>query len=75
MSLINCEKNLQLTWSANRVITSSTGIGTFRIMDIKIYVPVVTLSIQDNTKLLQQLSSRFKTQNWNLDYLFSLSFQ
>ena len=34
--------------------------------DTKIYVPVVTLSTQDNAKLLQQLKSGFKrTINWN----------
>ena len=32
----------------------------------KLYVPVVTLSIQNNTKLFQQLKSGFKrTINWN----------
>ena len=32
----------------------------------KLYVPVVTLSTQDNAKLLQQLKSGFKrTINWN----------
>ena len=34
--------------------------------DTKLYVPVVTLSNQDNTKLLQQLKSSLKrTINWN----------
>ena len=33
---------------------------TFAIIDTKIYVPVVTLSTQDNVKLLQQLKSEFK---------------
>ena len=66
MPLINCEVNLILTWSTNCVITNSTGAGTFEIRDTKLYVPVVTLSIQDNAKLLQQLKSGFKrTVNWN----------
>ena len=35
------------------------------ITDTKLYVPVVTLSTQDNAKLLQQLKSGFKrTFNW-----------
>ena len=39
---------------------------TFAITEIKVYVRVVTLSIQDNAKLLQQLKSRFKrTVSWN----------
>ena len=51
--LINCEVNLELTWSKDCVITNSTGEGKFEITEIKLYVPVVTLSTQDNTKLLQ----------------------
>ena len=38
----------------------------FKMKDTKLYVPVVTLSTQDNAKLLQQLKSGFKrTINWN----------
>ena len=52
MQLINCEVNLILIWS--------------RDLCSKFYVPVVTLSTQDNAKLLQQLKSGFKrTINWN----------
>ena len=48
------------------IITNSTGAGIFAITDTKLYVPVVTLSTQDNAKLLQQLKSGFKrTINWN----------
>ena len=66
MPLINCEVNLILTWSSTCVITSSNGIGTYAITDTKLYVPVVTLSTQENTKLLQQLKSGFKRViNWN----------
>ena len=39
---------------------------TFTIADTKLYVPVVTLSTQDNAKLLEQLKPVFKrTINWN----------
>ena len=66
MPLINCEVSLFLTWSSTCVITNSTGEGRFTITDTKLYVPVVTLSTQDNAKLLQQLKSGFKrTINWN----------
>ena len=66
MSLINCEVNLILLWSSTCVITNSTGEGIFAITDTNLYVPVVTLSTQDNVKLLQQLKSGFKrTTNWN----------
>ena len=54
MPLINCEINLILTWSSTCAITNSTGARTFEITDTKLYVPVVTLSTQDNSKLLQQ---------------------
>ena len=46
-----------LTWSANCVITNSTGTGTFTMTYTKLYV---TLSIQNNAKLLGQLKSGFK---------------
>ena len=66
MPLINCEVNLILTWSSAFVITNSNGAGTFAISDTKLYVPVVTLSTQENTKFLQQLKSGFKRViNWN----------
>ena len=65
MSLINCEVNL-LTWSPTCVISSATGETKFKITETKLYVPVVTLSTQDNAKLLQQLKSGFKRIiNWN----------
>ena len=60
MPLIHCEVNLILTWSSTCVITNSTSAGIFPITDTKLYIPVVTLSIQDNAKLLQQLKSGFK---------------
>ena len=63
MLLINCDINFILTWSANCVIVS-TNIANqnaiFEITDAKLYVPVVTLSTQDNSKLLQQIKSAFK---------------
>ena len=66
MPLINREINLILTWSEDCVISSVTGATKFKIKDTKRYVPVLTLSIQDNAKLLQQLKSSFKiTINWN----------
>ena len=66
MLLINCETNLILTWSSTCVITNSAGAARFAKIDAKLYVPVVTLSTQDNSKLLQQLESGFKrTISWN----------
>ena len=55
-----------MTWSSTCVITNSNGAGRFPITNTKLYVPVVTLSTQENTKLLQQLKSGFKRViNWN----------
>ena len=68
MPLINCEINLILTWSVNCVISNAAAnqATTFTITDTKLYVPAATLSIDDNTKLLQQLKSEFKRRiNWN----------
>ena len=64
--LINCEVNLILTWSKDCVITNFEGLGKFKTTEAKLYVPVVTLSTQDNAKLLQQLKYGFKRKiNWN----------
>ena len=90
MPLFHCEGNLELTWSKDCLITNSRGEGKFQITETKLYVPVVTLSTQDNTKLLQQLKSGFKriiswnkyesnvkifAQNRYLNYLINTSFQ
>ena len=66
MPLIICEVTLDLNWSENCVICEAGRVTTFPMTSVKPYVPVVTLSTQDNAKLLQQLKSRFKrTINWN----------
>ena len=63
MPLINCKINLLLTWSENCDIINSASIEAFTITDRNLYLPVVTLSTQGNTKLLQQLRSGFKRIN------------
>ena len=93
MPLINCEVNLILTWSPTYVLVATVipnQNATFAITDTKLYVPVVTLSTQKNTKFLQQLNSGFKrvinwnkylsksellAQNPNLNHLIEPSFQ
>ena len=62
MSLINCEVNLILTWSSSCVIDSTNNANegaTFTITNTRLYVPVVTLSTQENAKLLQIFKIRF----------------
>ena len=69
MPLINREINLILNWSSIEFSIDNPIAGQeplFRITDAKLYVPVVTLSTEDNAKLLEQLKSGFKrTINWN----------
>ena len=65
MPLINCEVELILNWSANCVIiytNVNNQVPTFTITETNLYVPVVTLSTQDNAKLLPQLKLSFKKQ-------------
>ena len=93
MPLINCEVELIFNWSANCVMiytNANNQVPTFTITETNLYVPMVTLSIQDNEKLLRQLKSGFErkiswnkhlgkpellAQNENLDYLIEPSFQ
>ena len=79
MPLINCEISLELKWNKNFVITSrQIGVNldgantaaptdaTLAINDCKLYVPVVTLSKDDEIKLLTNLKSGFKREIiWN----------
>ena len=52
LPLINFKVNLILAWSSTCVIINHAGAETFEITDTKLYVPVVTLSTQSNSKLL-----------------------
>ena len=77
--LISCEVSLELKWDKNCVITSleEKDIGggnrdnaptgaTLAINDCKLYVPAVTLSKDDEIKLLTNLKSGFKREIiWN----------
>ena len=50
---INCDINLQLKWSDKRILVAGTAanqVPEFKITDTKLYVPVITLSTQDNVK-------------------------
>ena len=82
MPLISCEVSLELKWNKNCVITSlerrqvdagprivrdnaPTG-AALNINDCKLYLPVVTLSKNDEIKLLTSLKSGFKREiKWN----------
>ena len=70
MPLNNCKIELSLKWIENCVLTTAaigantnaTGAdgATLKITDAKLYVPVVTLSAEDNVKLLKQLNEGIK---------------
>ena len=61
--LTDFEINLDINWS-KKCVTVATNVpnqeATFSITDTKIYVPVVTMSTQDNPKMLEKLKSGFK---------------
>ena len=76
MPLINCKAELSLKWIENCVLTTA-GIGananatgadsaTFKITDAKLYVPIVTLSAEDNAKLSKLFGEGYKRSiYWN----------
>ena len=82
MPLISCEKSLELKWNKNCLITSleerevddgppvvrddSPTSATLAINDCKLYIPVITLSKDDEIKLLTNLKSGFTREiEWN----------
>ena len=65
MSLINCKVELSLKWCERCLLTAAT-TATFIITDAKLNVPIVTLSIEDNSKLTKLLNKGFKRPiYWN----------
>ena len=66
MPLINCKVELSLKWYENCILSSAGTAATFTITDAKLYVPIVTLRTEDNTKLSKLLSEGFKRPiYWN----------
>ena len=58
---VNCEINLIINSHKYCVISSAIGATKFKTTNINLHVSIVTLSTQNNTKLLlQQLKSFFK---------------
>ena len=65
MPLINCKVELSLKWYERCLLTAAT-TATFRITVVKLYFPIVTLSIEDNSKLTKLLNEVFKRPiYWN----------
>ena len=62
MPLINCKAELSLKWIEDCVLIAAANANkaTFEIVDAKLYVLIVSLSAEDNAKLLKLLCERFK---------------
>ena len=65
MPLINCKVEFSFKWYEKCLLTAAT-TATFKITDAKLYVPIVTLSVEDNLKMSKLLSEGFKRPiYWN----------
>ena len=66
MPLINCKIKLNLTWKKECVLSTDAGDAVFIINDTKMYVPVVTLSKEDNKDFIEQQNKGFQRSiYWN----------
>ena len=66
MPLINCKIKLNLPWKKECVLSTGVGEAVFIINDTKLYVPVVTLSKEDNKDFIDQQNKGFKGSiYWN----------
>ena len=65
MPLINCKVELSLKCYGTCLLTTATA-AAFTITNAKCYVPIVTLSVEDNSKLTKSLNEEFKRPiHWN----------
>ena len=66
MPLINCKVKLNLTWKKECILSTDDGNTVFIISDTKLYVPVVTLSKEDNKDFIEQQNKGFQRSiYWN----------
>ena len=66
MPLINCKIEVSLKWIENCILSNAGTAATFKITDTNLYVPIVTLKTEGNTKLSKLLSHGFKRSvYWN----------
>ena len=66
MPLINCKIKLNLTWKKECALSTDAGEAVFIINDTKLYVPVDTLSKEDNKDFVEQQNKRFQRSiYWN----------
>ena len=67
-ALINCKVELSLTWNQNCILSTAGTAATFVKTDAKFYVLVVTLKVEDNTKLSKLSSEGFKRLIYRNEY-------
>ena len=66
MPLINCKIKLNLKWEEKCVLSTGAGEAVFIINNTKMYVPVVTLSKEDNKDFIEQQNKGFQRSiYWN----------
>ena len=66
MPLNNCKIKLNLTWKKECVLSTDNGNAVFIINDTKMYVPLVTLSKEDNKDFIEQQNKGFQRSiYWN----------
>ena len=66
MSLINWKVHLELNWIEDCIFSSDWNSTKFEIIDAKLHVPIVTLSVKDSVNLTKQLPEGFKRSvYWN----------
>ena len=66
MPLINCKIKLNLTWKKECVLSTDAGDAVFIINYTKMYVPLVTLSKEDNKDFIEQQNKGFQRSiYWN----------
>ena len=68
MPLIICKFELSLKRDKNCILSSDDGNSVFAITDAKLYVPIVTLSAEDNVKLSKLLGEEFKRPIYQNQY-------
>ena len=66
LPLVNCKIKLNLTWKKECVLSTGAGEAVFIINDTKLYVPVGTLSKEDNKDFIEQQNKGFQRSiYWN----------
>ena len=66
MPLINCKIKLNLAWKKECVLSTANGDAVYIINDTKMYIPVVTLSKEDNKDFIEQQNKGFQRSiYWN----------